>query len=233
MSGKLHNDLRNSVEVFLAHVCRSCEDASVQTLGISDKQQEPDNFFRRIFWPSNHPSDVDLLGQQGFWVCAFVAAVWIIQGVVGGHWIVGIFFALVFLLGGIGVREHSRAAAVCISVLYLVNVVGTTVLGKSVPGVLALAALGLLLANIRGTWIAARWKNVADEDDLPTRFNENWRDWLVDILPPRVWPRGRYAFFGLYAIAFLLMIVGLAAIAAHKVQPENPDVHDYVVTPEK
>jgi hypothetical protein len=205
----------------------------VQTLGISDKPQEPDNFFRRIFWPSNHPSDVDLLGQQGFWVCTFVAAVSTIQGIVGGHWMVYLFFALVFVLGGIGVREHSRAAAVCISVLYLVNVGGVAILGRAVPGVLTLAALGLLLANIRGTWIAARWKGVAAEDDLPTRFNENWRDWLVDIMPPRVWPRGRYAFFGLYAIAFLLTIAGLVAIVTHKVHPENPDVHDYVVTPDK
>jgi hypothetical protein len=205
----------------------------VQTLGISDKQQEPDNFFRRIFWPSNHPSDVDLLGQQGFWVCMFVAAVSTIQGVVSGHWIVYLFFALVYALGGIGVREHSRAAAVCISVLYLVSMGGTALLERAVPGVLTLAALGLLLANIRGTWIAARWKATATEDDLPTRFNENWRDWLVDIMPPHVWPRGRYAFFGLYAIAFLLTIVGLVATATHKVRPENPDVHDYVVTPDK
>jgi hypothetical protein len=204
----------------------------VQTLGISDKQQEPDNFFRRIFWPSNHPSDVDLLGQQGFWVCAFVAVVSIIQGVLEQHWIFGVFFALVFLLGGIGVREHSRAAAVCISVLYLVNMAGAAIVGHNVPGVLTLAALGLLLANIRGTWIAARWKDVAVEDDLPSRFHENWRDWLVDILPPRIWPRGRFVFFGLYAIAFLLTIIGLVATATHKVRPENPDVHEYVVTPQ-
>lgn len=203
----------------------------MQTLGISDKPQEPDNFFRRIFWPSNHPCDVDLLGQQGFWVCAFVAAVSIIQGILERHWIFGMFFALVFMLGGIGVREHSRAAAVCISLLYLVNVAGAAIVGQNVPGVLTLAALGLLLANVRGTWIAARWKGMAAEDDLPTRFNENWRDWLVDILPPRVWPRGRYAFFGLYAITFLLTVVGLGVIAKQKAHPQQP-VPDYVVTPE-
>jgi hypothetical protein len=144
----------------------------VQTLGITDKQQEPDNFFRRIFWPSNHPSNIDLLGQQGFWVCMFVAAISIIQAIVEQHWTFGIVFALVFVLGGMGVREHSRAAAVCISMLYLVNVAGTVVLGQSVPGVLTLAVLGLLLANIRGTWIAARWKDAVAEDDLPTRFKE-------------------------------------------------------------
>jgi hypothetical protein len=203
----------------------------VQTLGITDKQQEPDNFFRRIFWPSNHPSNIDLLGQQGFWVCMFVAAISIIQAIVEQHWTFGIVFALVFVLGGMGVREHSRAAAVCISMLYLVNVAGTVVLGQGVPGVLTLAVLGLLVANIRGTWIAARWKDAVAEDDLPTRFKENWRDWLVDILPARLWPRGRYVFFGLYAIAFLLSIAGLIAIANQKKHPQNPDIHDYVVTP--
>jgi hypothetical protein len=202
----------------------------MQTLGISDKQQEPDNFFRRIFWPSNHPSDMDLLGQQGFWVCAFVAVVSIIQGIVSGQ--IFLFFAVVFALGGIGVREHSTAAAVCVSGLYFVNVAGAAIIRHNVPGVLTLAILGLLLANIRGTWVAGRWKNVVTENDLPTRFNENWRDWLVDILPPRIWPRGRYAFFGLCSIAFLLTIIGLVATATHKVRPENPDVHEYVVTPQ-
>jgi hypothetical protein len=205
----------------------------VQTLGISDKQQEPDNFFRRIFWPSNHPSDVDLLGQQGFWVCMFVAAVSILQCILEQHWIFGVFFALVFVLGGMGVREHSRAAAVCISALYLVNVAGAAIVGHNVPGVLTLAALGLLMANIRGTWIAARWKDAVAKDDLPTRFHENWRDWLVDILPPRLWPRGRYVFFGLYVVALLLTLVGVGVMAMQKTHPQNQDVPDYVVTPGK
>lgn len=201
----------------------------MQTLGISDKQQEPDNFFRRIFWPSNHPCDVDLLGQQGFWVCAFVAVISIIQCFFEHHWIIGIFFGLVFMLGGVGVREHSRAAALCISVLYLINVAGAAILGRGIPGILTLAVLGLLLANIRGTWIAARWRNT--ETALPTRFNENWRDWLVDIMPPRVWPRGRHVFFVLYAAALFLTVAGLVFSATHRIQPQNPDVHDYVVTP--
>ena len=204
----------------------------MQTLGITDKQPEPDNFFRRIFWPSNHPSNIDVLGQQGFWVCVFVAVLSIVQGFLQQHWIIGIFFGAVYVLGGIGVREYSRAAAVCISVLYLINVAGVAILGRGAPGILTLAALGLLLANIRGTWIAARWKHAVAEDDLPTRFNENWRDWLVDIMPPRVWPNGRYAFFSLYAIALLLLVAGLIFSATHKTQSENPNVHEYVVTPD-
>jgi hypothetical protein len=33
-----------------------------------------DNLFKRLFWPRIESHyDVDLLGQQGFWVCSIVA----------------------------------------------------------------------------------------------------------------------------------------------------------------
>jgi hypothetical protein len=46
----------------------------METLGLSSQPQPTDNLFKRLFWPRIESHyDVDLLGQQGFWVCSIVA----------------------------------------------------------------------------------------------------------------------------------------------------------------
>jgi hypothetical protein len=192
----------------------------VQTLGIADRQQEPDNIFRRIFWPSNHAADVDALGQQGFWVCLAAAVLSLIQLAFQGHWILALAFALFYFLGGIGVREHSRVAAIIVATFFLLNLVGSAVVLGVPPGFIPLGMLCLLLANIRGTWIASRWQSVADA--FPDRFHETWRDRLVDVLPARIWPNGKYLFFLIGLGLFILSGLGFFRISAMRSRGQVP-----------
>ena len=66
-----------------------------------------DNLFKRLFWPSNHPGEVDALGQQGFWICLIVGLVSGVMLLLTVHPFIGLLTMAFFWLGGIGVREHS------------------------------------------------------------------------------------------------------------------------------
>jgi hypothetical protein len=192
----------------------------VQTLGITDRQQEPDNIFRRIFWPSNHAADVDALGQQGFWVCLAAAILSLVQVAFQGHWILSLSFAVFYFLGGIGVREHSRVAAIMVATFFVLNLVGSAVVFGMPPGFIPLGILCLLLANIRGTWIASRWQNVADA--FPDRLQETWRDRLVDVLPARMWPAGKYFFFLIGIGLFVMSGLGIFRMSAIRSRGQAP-----------
>jgi membrane protein implicated in regulation of membrane protease activity len=67
-----------------------------------------------------------------------------------------------------GVREHSRAAAIIVAAFFLFNLAGSAVVIGMPPGFIPLGILCLLLANIRGTWIASRWQKV--DDAFPDRM---------------------------------------------------------------
>src|ERR1700691_5952777 len=103
----------------------------MQTLGLSSKPQPADNIFKRLFWPAIESQyDVDLLGQQGFWICTVVAVLSLVLTAILGTPISGAFTALVFFLGGCGVRQRSVAAAALVFCLYLVNFVGGIAIGS-------------------------------------------------------------------------------------------------------
>ena len=103
----------------------------MQTLGLSSKPQPADNIFKRLFWPAIESQyDVDLLGEQGFWICTVVAVLSLVLTAILGTPISGAFTALVFFLGGCGVRPRSVAAAALVFCLYLVNFVGGIAIGS-------------------------------------------------------------------------------------------------------
>ena len=178
-------------------------------LGLSDERTKDDNLFQRLFWPSNQPGEVDTLGQQGFWVCLVVA---LFSGgvmILAGHPLIGMLTLVLYGLGGVGIRQHSVAAAIFISFCYVANLLINLFLTQ-MPGVLSLIVAGLLLANIRGTYIASKWQATGDLEQFsesPTFF-----DRLVDQIPPRVWPWGRFLFFVLGAIYLALTILGAIGI---------------------
>jgi hypothetical protein len=58
--------------------------------------------------------DVDYLGTQGFWICVVVATFSLVLLAFSGHEILGAAVFLLYFLGGVGVREHSRFAATVI-----------------------------------------------------------------------------------------------------------------------
>ena len=83
------------------------------------------------------------------------------------------------------------------------------------PGTLSLIIAGVLLSNVRTTILAAKWKPAAEDEDRPTRFNETFRDKLVDQLPPCAWPVLKYSFH-LFAVIVVRMIFGSFALNRHQ-----------------
>jgi hypothetical protein len=88
------------------------------------------------------------------------------------------------------------------------------------PAFIPLGILCLLLANIRGTWIASRWQNVGDA--FPDRLQETWRDRLVDVLPARTWPGGKYFFFLISIGLFVLTGLGIFRMSTMRSRGQAP-----------
>ena len=112
---------------------------------------------------------------------------------------------------GIGVREHRVIAASLVVPADLLNLVAAALVGQF-PSFLAILAFALLIANIRSTWITARWKQEGNPDDLPLRFNETWRDKLVDQMPAIVWPKTKMVFYIVVVLYMGLLALGTAVI---------------------
>ena len=94
--------------------------------------------FQRMFWPSDHAGETDQLGKQGFWVCLAVAVLSCVVLLAQGHWVLGLLTLLFFGLGGIGVREHSTAAAVLVGITYLFSIVANAFVGIP-PSIVSMA----------------------------------------------------------------------------------------------
>jgi hypothetical protein len=184
-------------------------------LGLTGETEKDDNLFKRLFWPSNHPNDVDTLGQQGFWICLVVG---LISGVIlllTGHPLIALLTMVFMWLGGIGVREHSLAAAIFVAGAYVLNILVSLFAGVP-PGALDIIISGLLLANIRGTYIAAAWQKKGALEDFPERLNTTFFDWLVDQLPAKLWPAGRFVFYVVGVLYVLLLVLGSFGLLMHR-----------------
>ena len=190
-------------------------------LGLSGPAVKEDNIFQRLFWPSDHAGEADSLGQQGFWICIAVALLSAAILTFAGHWAVALLTLAFFGLGGIGVREHSTFAAISVAFVYLLNQI-IVAIGGRFPGLLALAASMLLIANIRGTWIAAKWAKHGDPDLIPERMRETLSDRIVDQMPAHVWPKGRRIFYCVAVIYVLLTVFGAIAILLHSAARVSP-----------
>lgn len=141
----------------------------------------------------------------------------------------GMFF--VHWLGGMGVREHSFPAALAIFVVYLVNQLSS---GRP-PGILPILIGALLLSNVRATYLASRWKPASEDEDRPMRFNETFRDRLVDQFPAKLWPMLRIPFFIGAALVLLAILWGSLVTMknrqAHSTYNDNNVPSEMVVAP--
>jgi hypothetical protein len=188
----------------------------MQTLGLASKPQPADNIFKRLFWPAIESQyDVDLLGQQGFWICTGVALISLVLLAVMGMPMSGIFTAIVFFLGGCGVRERSIVAAALVFFLYLWNLVAAFFIGGLGNPVFQIVILMLLFANVRATILSRRWvaqPSENDLDELPERSQLSVMDRFANRLPVKLWPKSKYVFFPLATILLLLSIIGVVMI---------------------
>ena len=174
----------------------------MEQLGLSNSTVRSEGRLKSIFWPSiRHETDVDNIGRQSFSICCIVALADLVLGVLGGWIIAGLFESVFFFLGGIGVRQRSRVAAVALFISYAHG----TLLAFSV---LRIAFLALLLANIRGTWLSATWRPLATEPP-PVPLTKTIWDKFSGTLPIYVWPAGRWVFYVLAVVEILILLAAL------------------------
>lgn len=179
----------------------------METLGLSGSAERTDGRLKSLFWPSiQSGTDVDYLGAQGYWVCTVVAILSLVFLAINGQPGMGVAILLFYYVGGVGVRERSRYAALVVFIMYLLD----TLL---MPGIIRIILCALLLSNLRATWIAASWRPDSEQAILPPRLNETLTDKLADQLPPWLWPKVRIAYY-IYSGGFLLLVIfGLASMA--------------------
>jgi hypothetical protein len=183
----------------------------MQTLGISDSTPRTESRLKSLFWPTiRHETDVDYISQQGFWICILAAAGTLVVDLLQGSLVAGLFEAIFFLLGGVGVRARSRFAAVTV---FLASLLSSLVLqrltgsGFSIPRIIVLA---LLLANVRAIWLSAMWRGSATEPP-PVPLNETFLDKLSDRLPIYLWPKTKWLFYVFAVVENVLLFVVLFA----------------------
>jgi len=191
----------------------------MQTLGLSGEAKRSDGWLKSIFWPTvENAWDVDSLGRQGFWICVWIAVFQLIVSLITGNPFViavGTAEALAFVIGGMGVREGNWPAAALIFSLFFLNQVYGLAAGQF-PGALGIVGTGILLSNLRATFLASEWRPAAEDEDRPSRFNESLGDKLADQLPAKAWPILQIPFFGLASVLLLLTIAGLGIVALHR-----------------
>jgi len=187
---------------------------AMQTLGISDSTPRGESRLKSLFWPSIESGvDVDYLAVQGYWVCTLVATLSFVFMFMASQPIWAVVVFLLFHLGGVGVREHSRFAATIVFVYYVINIPLPLKLLLASPGgtVLRVIITALLLSNLRATWIAAHWQTGADEAALPVRLDDTWMDKLANKWPAWLWPKMRVVYY-IFSIG-LLILFGLGLVA--------------------
>jgi hypothetical protein len=110
------------------------------------------------------------------------------------------------ILGGVGVRERSRYAAAAVLILFALD---TLIAGI---GIVRVLISGLLVSNLRATWIASQWKPGAEEAIMPPRLSETWSDKFADTFPAWLWPKVRILYFVYSACLVVLIAAGFVAI---------------------
>jgi hypothetical protein len=179
----------------------------MQILGLSDSTAKPEGSrVKALLWPTiRNEYDADYICQQGFWVCAVIAVVTLGSSLFTGNVVINLIFAVYYFLGGIGVRQSSRFAAIAIFLNYVLSMLAG---GFASLGVISIITVGLLLANVRGTWLTARWRAAATEPP-PLRLSQTIGDKISNQLPSQVWPLGKWLFYLLSAILGALIAIGI------------------------
>ena len=178
---------------------------AMQILGLSDSTPKTESRLKTLFWPTiRNEFDVEYITRQGFWICVVVAMLTLAAGLFAEPKWAGAFDALFFLMGGIGIRRRSRFAAVAVFLVYLLTAPGFSIL--------RIIFLGLLLANVRGVWLSARWTREGGEQ-VPAYVNPSIWDTLSGTVPTFLWPKARVLFYLLAGLEF----VGVAMVLRSRI----------------
>lgn len=179
--------------------------------------QPTDRLLKRLFWPTiRSRRDAELVGQQGFWICCFVATVWTIGSFFTAHVYLGLLIGGTYYLAATGIRMHSLTAAVfAFLCLFLDRVASLEALLMEVPGggnpMVGTLALLLLFFNIRATFLARSWireERSAQANVMRPQLVGLSIDRLLNRMPVVMWPHVRYLY---YPLAVLIMLSSIAA----------------------
>jgi hypothetical protein len=118
--------------------------------------------------------------------------------------VLGAIEAFFYFLAAIGVRRQSRTAALLAFADYLLSGIVLQKYSGQGFGVGRIILLALLLANVRGIWLASNWPREVAEA-APVALNETIFDKLSDQLPAVVWPKGRFVFYAVAVLEFLTL----------------------------
>lgn len=184
----------------------------MQNLGLSDSTPRTESRWRALFWPViRNEGDFDYITTQGLWICFFVAAVTLIFTAIAGSLLLAAFGAAFYFLAGVGVRQQSWIAAIVAFSSYLLSgLVAQRYTGNGF-GIMQVIFLALLFANIRGSWLAARWAADSESAVAPPRLNQTFTDKLSDQLPALLWPKAKFVFYVLATLQIGLLLLSLFA----------------------
>ena len=128
---------------------------------------------------------------------------------ISGSILTGVFESICFFLSGIGIPERSRFAAISAFSAYLLSALVLQRYTGQGFGVVRLIFLALLLANIRGMLLLARWTKT-DVDSVP-RLNITLGDKLSDSMPTFLWPKAKYILYVFATIEIAILVISLFA----------------------
>jgi hypothetical protein len=181
----------------------------MQTLGLSGSTPKTQGRIKSLFWPTiGNDYDVDYLTRQGFWLCTIVAAMTLVFSFVAGNGVAALLDVAFFFTCGIGIRVSSRTAAVCAFVAYLFTGIVMVKMGVQGFSILRIICLGLLLSNVRATFLAAQWVASRTEPP-PAPLTGTFWERFSDVMPRKVWPIGQYFFYVLAALELFGLISAL------------------------
>jgi hypothetical protein len=206
----------------------------MSTLGLSGPPQQEEGLIKRLLWPSvRNAHDVNLLGQQGFWICEAIAVLSAIFLLFTQHPILAALAFVFYALGGFGLRQGSITAAALVFAAWILDQIAAIVTHRGGLGIVQLVITAILLANLRGAVAAAGWKKQtqAGEDEIePMRFSETLVDKFRDQWPRRTWPVLRYVFY-ILSVGFIgVELLGATTLLLHPQQRTPTTAPDAVVS---
>jgi hypothetical protein len=182
----------------------------MQTLGLSDSTPRTEGRLKALLWPTiRNDGDFDYVTEQGFWVCFIVAVSTFAFSIFTRSFFLGGFEASFYFLAGVGVRQRNKLAAISAFVAYFLGGLVIQRYTSNGFGIGRIIFLALLLSNIRGIWLSARWKKAVDPLQEPIRLKETMFDKLSDQLPSLIWPKAKWVFAFVAVTEIALMLIPL------------------------
>jgi hypothetical protein len=155
---------------------------------------------RQMVWVDGRP---ELAGVFGFWLCVAVAAWSLITWSGQRDFGTAAWSCLFYIVGGVGVRQRSIAAAVILLMWHLLGQIGDLLLGLGI-GIVPSFITMLLVLNLRNTWVA--WRATRRTGDAPV-------DNRVAML---LWKAARYPFLIVGTFLVVVSLLGTVSAVYHR-----------------